>query len=128
MVLEVVKVTYDNKTRECITSQKLGSHEFWQMANIVLVNLLYVLYLLALKCCLLHLVKLLAENFSKYSNLDDTGISLLVFPYLRLNLKLDNIPKSFKKVILNLDLSKASGPDCIPMVVLKNCEPELHTF
>ena len=25
---------------------------------------------------------------------------------------------------MNLDLSKASGPDCIPVVVLKNCEPE----
>ena len=30
-----------------------------------------------------------------------------------------------KKVILNLDSSKVSGPDCIPVVVLKNCEPEL---
>ena len=30
-----------------------------------------------------------------------------------------------KKVIMNLDFSKASGPDCIPVVVLKNCEPEL---
>ena len=30
-----------------------------------------------------------------------------------------------KKVIINLDLSNASGPDCIPVVVLKNCEPEL---
>ena len=30
-----------------------------------------------------------------------------------------------KKVIMNLDLSKASGPDCIAVVVLKNCEPEL---
>ena len=30
-----------------------------------------------------------------------------------------------KKVITNLDLSKASGPDCIPVVVLQNCEPEL---
>ena len=30
-----------------------------------------------------------------------------------------------KKVITNVDLSKASGPDCIPVVVLKNCEPEL---
>ena len=26
---------------------------------------------------------------------------------------------------MNLDLSKASGPDCIPVVVLKNCEPGL---
>ena len=25
---------------------------------------------------------------------------------------------------MNLDLSKASGPDCIPVMVLKNCEPE----
>ena len=34
--------------------------------------------------------------------------------------------KSFNKnlnVINNLDLLKASGPDCILMVVLKNCEP-----
>ena len=30
-----------------------------------------------------------------------------------------------KEVITNLDSSKASGPDCIPLVVLKNCEPEL---
>ena len=30
-----------------------------------------------------------------------------------------------KKIILNLDLSKASGPDCIQAVVLKICEPEL---
>ena len=29
-----------------------------------------------------------------------------------------------KKVIMNLDLSKASGPDCISVVVLKKCEPE----
>ena len=30
-----------------------------------------------------------------------------------------------KKVITNLDSLKASGPDYIPVVVLKNCEPEL---
>ena len=30
-----------------------------------------------------------------------------------------------KKVIMTLHLSKASGPDCIPVVDLKNCEPEL---
>ena len=30
-----------------------------------------------------------------------------------------------KKVIMNLDLSKASGPDSIPLVVLNNCDPEL---
>ena len=30
-----------------------------------------------------------------------------------------------KMVLMNFDLSKASGPDCIPVVVLKNCELEL---
>ena len=30
-----------------------------------------------------------------------------------------------KKVTTNLSSSKASGPDCIPVVVLKNCETEL---
>ena len=71
--------------------------------------------------------KLFAENFSMNSNLDDSGISLPVFPS-RTNLKLHNIsvtPKMVRKVVMNLDLSKVSGPDCIPVVVLKNCEPEL---
>ena len=34
-------------------------------------------------------------------------------------------PKIVKKVITNLDLLKVSGPDCIPVVVLENCGPEL---
>ena len=60
--------------------------------------------------------KLFAENFSKNSNLDDSGISSPVFPS-RTNLKLHNIsvtPKMVKKVIMNLDLAKTSAPDCIP--------------
>ena len=70
--------------------------------------------------------KLFAKNFSKNSNLD-AGISLPVFPS-RTNLKLHNISVTFKmvkKVIMNLDFSKASGPDCIPVVLLKNCGSEL---
>ena len=71
--------------------------------------------------------KLFAENFSLNSNLDHSGISLPVF-LSRTNLELNNIsvtPKMIRKVVMNLDLSKASGPDCIPVVVLKTCEPEL---
>ena len=59
------------------------------------------------------------------SNLDDSGISLPVFSS-RTNLKLRNIsvtPKMVKKVLMNLDLSKIFGLDCVPVVVLKNCEP-----
>ena len=46
----------------------------------------------------------------------------------RSNLKLRNIsvtPTLGKKVIIKLDLTKAAGPDCIPVEVPKNCEPEL---
>ena len=70
--------------------------------------------------------KLFAENFSKDSNFDDSGVSLPVFPS-RTNLKLhiSVTPEMVQKFIMNLDLSKASGPDYIPVVVLKNCEPEL---
>ena len=77
--------------------------------------------------CASDKAKLRAKNFSKNSNLDDSDISLPVFPS-RTNLKLHTIsitPKIVKKVITNLDSSKASGPDYIPMVVLKNREPEL---
>ena len=66
-------------------------------------------------------------TFSTNSNLDDSTSSLPVFPS-RSNFKLHNIsltPKMIRKVVMNLDLSKASGPDCIPVVVLKNCEREL---
>ena len=70
--------------------------------------------------------KLIAKDFSKNSNLDDSGISLPVFPSRTdLKLHISVTPKMVKKVIMNLDLSKASGPDCIPVVVLKNCGPKL---
>ena len=65
-------------------------------------------------------VKLFAKIFSKNSNLDDLGISLSNFPS-RTNLKLHNISithKIFKKVITNLDSSKASSPDCIPVLIV----------
>ena len=71
--------------------------------------------------------KLFAENFSKNSNLDDSGIFLPVF-ISRTNLKLHNISvthKMVKRVMTNFDLSRASGPDCIPVVVQKSYEPEL---
>ena len=71
--------------------------------------------------------KLFAKNFFKNSDLDDSGISL---PFLRsrIILKLNKTfvtPKMVKTVITNLHSSNTSISDCIPVVVLKNCEPEL---
>ena len=111
-VLEATKLAYAIKTKKSITSQKLGSQDFWRIANSVLnkgksaipplFNGPEVLSSASDKA------ELFAENFSKNSNLDDLGIT----------------PKMVKQVITKLDSSKASGPDCIPVVVLRNCEPE----
>ena len=130
-VLEVAKLAYTTKTKESITSQTLGSRDFWRIANSVLNKSKSAIPPLFNRPEVLSSAsdkaKLFAKNFSKNSNLDDSGISLPVFPS-RTNLKLHNIsitPKIVKMVITNLDSSKVSGPDCIPAVVLKNCEPEL---
>ena len=77
------KLAYANKTKESITSQKLGSQDFWRIANSVLnkgecaipslSNSLEALSSASDKA------KLFDENFSKNSNLDDSGISLPAF-------------------------------------------------
>ena len=90
----------------------------WRIANSVLkkVNLLYLLYLIVLRCSPLHLIKL--NCFLK------TFLRTLIL------IKLYNIsvtPKLVKKVITSLESSKTSGRECIPVVVLKKCEPELYT-
>ena len=115
-VLEAAKLAYANKTKESITSQKLGSRDFWRIANSVLNKGKSAIPPLFNDPDVLSSasdqVKLFPENFSKNSNLDDSGISLPVSPS-RTNLKLHNIsvtPKMVKKVVMNLDLSKASGP------------------
>ena len=130
-VLEAAKLTYANKKKESITSQKRGSHDFWQIANSVLNKAKSAIPALfngpEVLSSASYKAKLFAENVSMNSNLEDSGVSLPVFPS-RTNLKLHNIsvtPKMVRKVVMSLALSKASGLDCIPVVVLKNCEPEL---
>ena len=119
------------KTKESITSQRLGSQDFWRITNSVLnegksaipplFNGPEVLSSASDKA------KLFTKNFSEKPNLGDSDISLPVF-LSRTNLKLYNISitlRMAKKLITNLDSSHVPGPDCIPVVVLKNCESEL---
>ena len=92
--------------------QKLGSRDFRRIAVSILskgksaipplLNGLEILSSASDKA------KFFAENFSLNSNLDDSGISLPVFPP-RTNLKLYNIsvtPKMVRKVVMNLDLQR----------------------
>ena len=113
-----------------ITFQKLGSLDFWQITNSVLnkgkstipppFNNPEELSSATDKA------KLFAKNFSKNSNLDYSGILLPVFSSkTNLKLHISVTIKMVKKVIMTLDSSLASSLDCIPVVVLKNYEPEL---
>ena len=84
-VLEAAKLAYANKTKESITSQKLGSRDFWRIANSVLnkgksaipplFNGLEVLSSASDKA------KLFAENFFKNSNLDNFRYVFTCFPF-----------------------------------------------
>ena len=130
-VLEAAKFAYAHKTKESIISQKLGSRDFWRIANSVLNKGKSAIPPLFTRSKVLSSAsdkaKLFAEKFSLNYNLDDLGVSLPVFPS-KTNLKLHNIsvtPKMVRKVVMNFDLSKVSGPKCVPVVVLKKCEPEL---
>ena len=80
-VLEAAKLAYATKTKESITSQKLGSRDFWRIANSVLNEGKPAIPPLFNGPEGLSSAsdkgKLFAQNFSKNSNLDDSGI---IFP------------------------------------------------
>ena len=131
MVLEAAKLAYAIKTKVSITSQKLESLNFWQIANSVLNKGKSVIPVLFNSMEVLSSIsdktKLFVKNVSNDSNLDDSGIFLPAVPS-RTNLEMHYSSitlKMVKKVITNRDSSKASGPDCTPVVFLKKCEPEL---
>ena len=82
------------------------------------VNLLYLIYATDWRCTsspASDKANLFAKNFYRNSNLDDSGISLPVFPS-RTNLKLRNIsitPTMIEK-IMNLDSCRVSG-ELVPL-------------
>ena len=98
-VLEAAKLAFVNKTKKSMTSQKLGCHDFWQIGNSVLKKGKSALPPLFNNpegfSSVSDKAKLFADNFSKNSNLDYSGISLPVFP-AGSNLKLHNISISPK--------------------------------
>ena len=92
-------------------------------------NLLYLLYSTTQRCSLMHLINQnwLLKTFLRTLILM-TQISFYLFslPQLIWNCIIFlKLPRLLKKVITNLDSSMAFGLHCIPVVLLKNCEPEL---
>ena len=118
----MVRFAYATKTKESITSKKLGSQNFCRIEKVVLNKGKSATPRLFNRPEVMSSTSDKANVFASNSNLDGSGISLPVFQS-RTIVKLHNISitlKMVKKVITKLDPSKASGPDCIPVVVLKN--------
>ena len=70
--------------------------------------------------------RLLNDNFVQNSHLDYSCISLPTFnsgTYLRLH-SISQSPRLVKKIITNLDSSKDSDLDSIPVLVVKKCESD----
>ena len=121
-VTEAAKPAYDDKGKACITSWKLGSHDFWGIVTSIFnkdksgIHLLFngpeVLLSASDK------VNLFVEIFSNNSNSEDSGNNLAAF-LSRSNLKLHNVPVTptfVETVITDLNFPKTSGPNRIPVV------------
>ena len=121
-ILEAAKFTYVNKAK----NSSCGSWDFRQIADSVLNKGKSAISPLSPLSSIPDRAKLFSKFFSQKSYLDDSGIYLPVFSS-RTNLKLRNISVTFrmaKKVIMSFHLPKESGPYCIPVMVLRNSEPD----
>ena len=130
--LSLAKDNYAKYTRDSIASQKLGSKDFWRIVNSVLKRNKSSLPALStgsdrMATTSAEKAEILCRAFARNSCLDDGGRSLPVFPgrtYASLS-TLSITVKQVRRIIKNLDSSKSSGPDGIPVIVLKKCAPEL---
>ena len=89
--LEATELAYATKTKDSITSPKLGSWDFWRIASSVLNKgksaIPPLFNSLELLSSASDKARLFAKIFSNNSNLDDSAVSLPIFPS-RTNLKL----------------------------------------
>ena len=134
-VLSTAKANYASRTRSLVSSQRLGAKDFWKTCNRVLKKS---------KSSSTPLVNVdgsvsvssdskaqrLCDQFASNSTINDTGVQLPTFPpRTQHSLPLPRISsKRVQKIIFQLDSSKASGPDSIPVTVLQHCAPELSSI
>ena len=114
----LIKQKSPSKTEESITSQKLGSMEFWWIANSVLnkgwsdIPPLFNGW----RCCLVYLIKQnCLRTFFLRPLILMTWVSLYLFCLFELfwNCITSVTSNMVNKFIANLNSSKASGPHCI---------------
>ena len=130
-ILRNAEQSYAQSIQERIGQEAVGSKEFWRITNKVLGRG---------KASIPTLVEgptqvisstdkasIFASKFAAHSNLDDRGCLPPDFPPVTeekiCDLKVT--AGQISKLIKELDSTKATGPDSIPVVVLKHISPEL---
>ena len=132
-VLEEAKQHYANSVAGSIATQRLGSRDFWRIANSVLnrnkPSIPPLFHGPEVLTSPLDKANLFADNFVRNSTVSDEGHPLPAFPPRTDNEVSDPLitPKKVARIIHTLDASKATGPDRIPVIVLKMCSPELSS-
>ena len=130
-ILRNAEQSYAESIQTRIGEESLGSKEFWRITNKVLGRG---------KASIPTLVEgpiqvisstdktsIFASKFASHSTLDDQGCLPPEFPNLT-DERLCDLKVSagqISKLIKELDSTKATGPDSIPVVVLKHLSPEL---
>ena len=131
MVLRNAKAGYAASIQSRIEDERLGSRKVWRITNKVLnrgkASVPTVINGPEVLSSALDKAKLFATNFAKNSTLDDQGYDLPSFPARTNNILSDIFisARDVAKLIKNLEINKATGPDNIPAVVLKNISPEM---
>ena len=133
-ILRNAKNNYQQSVKTKISTQRLGSRDFWKIFNSIsnkgksaippLFDGLNVITSAKDKA------ELLARSFASNCSLPTSDHILPEFPP-RCNNILDDVhitPSKVSKIISQLDVSTASGPDHIPVTVLKHCSPELSSI
>ena len=129
-ILRHAKDNYANVLKLRVESQNLGTREFWGITNSVMnrgkSSIPTIVNGPEILSSSLDKAHLFAKMFSSNSTLDDEGHPLPEFPP-RTDIDLSNlkvIPSMVAKFIRRLEPSKATGPNEIPVVVLKNLSAE----
>ena len=130
-VIDDAKSAYAQHIQDQISSQKLGSRQFWKICKAVLNKgksaIPPLIHGPEVLTSSKDKAQVFARQFASNSTLDDRNHPLPDFAS-RTDKVLQDIvitPKLVASVISNLDPTKATGPDGIPVIVLQKCSPEL---
>ena len=118
------KSPFDKRINNKIASCQTGSRSFWSLAKVVSQNFCHSSFppLKNNSSFPSSKANLFASTFASNSNLDDQDFQPSLYPTSIITMSpIKFSTRKVRKVLLQLNTSKSSGPDGIPAIVLKQC-------